>query len=87
MIELNQKYSTLGNDSRYYVVTGGRASGKSFSVNLMLVLLTYEANHTILFTRYTLMISALYVILDVDRLIRYHALNKYKAMQHFMGLI
>ena len=41
-------------DSRYYIVSGGRGSGKSFSVNALLVMLTYEAGHTILFTRYTL---------------------------------
>ena len=65
MIELNQKYSTLGNDSRYYVITGGRASGKSFSVNLMLVLLTYEANRTILFTRYKLTSAYVSIITEI----------------------
>ena len=55
MIEINKKYSTLSSsDARYFIVTGGRGSGKSFSINLLLVLLTYEAGHTILFTRYTL---------------------------------
>ena len=75
MIELNQKYSTLGNDSRYYVVTGGRASGKSFSVNLMLVLLTYEANHTILFTRYTL--TSAYVSIIPEFIEKIEMLNKF----------
>ena len=41
-------------DSRYFIVSGGRGSGKSFSVNALLVMLTYEQGHTILFTRYTL---------------------------------
>ena len=55
MIEINKKYSPIAeSDGRYFIVTGGRGSGKSFSVNLLLVLLTYEAGHTILFTRYTL---------------------------------
>ena len=55
MIEINKKYSPItSSDSRYFIVTGGRGSGKSFSVNLLLVLLTYEAGHTILFTRFTL---------------------------------
>lgn len=35
-------------------MSGGRGSGKSFSINALLALLTYEAGHTILFTRYTL---------------------------------
>ena len=54
MIQLNKKYKPLGNDSRYFVVTGGRGSGKSYSVNSLLVALTYERGHTILFTRYTM---------------------------------
>ena len=53
--KLNPKYTSLfKGDSRYYVVTGGRGSSKSFSVNAFLLLLTYESGHTILFTRYTL---------------------------------
>lgn len=55
MIEVHKKYrEILAQDSRYYIISGGRGSGKSFSVNALLVLLTYEAGHTILFTRYTL---------------------------------
>lgn len=41
-------------DSRYFIITGGRGSGKSFAINTMLLLLTQEQGHTILFTRYTL---------------------------------
>ena len=55
MIELNPKYKPLLADpSRYFVVTGGRGSGKSYSVNLMALLLTFEPNQNILFTRYTM---------------------------------
>lgn len=54
MITLNDKYSSLGSDSRYFIISGGRGSGKSFSVNSFLLLLTYEVGHVILFTRYTL---------------------------------
>ena len=55
MIEIDKKYEPItSSDSRYFIVTGGRGSGKSFSINLLLVLLTYEAGHTILFTRFTL---------------------------------
>ena len=55
MIELNPKYKPLGIDrSRYFVITGGRGSGKSYSVNALLVMLTYEVGHVILFTRYTM---------------------------------
>ena len=54
MIQINSKYKPLGNDTRYFVVTGGRGSGKSYSVNSLLVALTYESGHVILFTRYTM---------------------------------
>lgn len=54
MITINNKYSLLGSDSRYFVITGGRGSGKSYSLNSFLLLLTYEVGHVILFTRYTL---------------------------------
>lgn len=54
MIEINSKYNLLGSDSRYFVITGGRGSGKSYSLNSFLLLLTYEVGHVILFTRYTL---------------------------------
>ncbi len=55
MIDINPKYEPIKiSDSRYYIVTGGRGSGKSYSINLLLLLLTYEAGHTILFTRLTL---------------------------------
>jgi len=54
LITLNNKYNLLGSDSRYFVITGGRGSGKSYSLNSFLLLLTYEVGHVILFTRYTL---------------------------------
>ena len=53
-IVINPKYNLLGSDSRYFVITGGRGSGKSYSLNSFLLLLTYEVGHVILFTRYTL---------------------------------
>jgi len=55
MIELDKKYIPLFNDeTRYFIVTGGRGSGKSYGVNSFLLMLTYETGHVILFTRYTL---------------------------------
>jgi len=55
LLDLNKKYTPLFNsDSRYYVITGGRGSGKSFSVTMFLLMLTYEVGHVVLFTRYTL---------------------------------
>ena len=55
MFQINEKFKPLFlNDSRYFVLTGGRGSMKSFSVTTFLLLLTYENEQTILFTRYTL---------------------------------
>tara|TARA_R110002049_G_scaffold70001_9_gene181150 strand:+ start:3106 stop:4320 length:1215 start_codon:yes stop_codon:yes gene_type:complete len=55
MINLNPKYKPLLNsDSRYIITTGGRGSGKSFTINTMILLLTFEKGHNILFTRYTM---------------------------------
>lgn len=44
-------------EKRYYLITGGRGSGKSYSVALFLLNLTYEPDNIVLFTRWT-MISA-----------------------------
>ena len=63
MIELNSKYVPLfESDSRYFVITGGRGSGKSFALNSFLLLLTYEVGHVILFTRYTLVSAHISII-------------------------
>ena len=76
MIEINSKYSPIADsDGRYFIVTGGRGSGKSFSVNLLLVLLTYESGHTILFTRYTL--SSTYISIIPEFLEKIELLDKY----------
>ena len=62
-LDLNSKYQALFNsDSRYYVITGGRGSGKSFATNTFLVLLTYEKGHRILFTRYTMTSAGMSII-------------------------
>lgn len=62
-ISLNDKYRPIReSDSRYYVVTGGRASGKSYSICVNLLLLTYESDHVVLFTRYTLTSAEISII-------------------------
>ena len=63
MLILNNKYQPLFNsDGRYYVITGGRGSGKSYGVNVFLLMLTYESGHVILFTRYTLISAHISII-------------------------
>jgi len=54
-IDIHKKYQPLWtSDARFYVVTGGRGSGKSFAVSLWADTRTYEEGHTLLYTRYTL---------------------------------
>ena len=54
-INVHEKYIPLfQGGTRYYIVTGGRGSGKSFAVNLFLNSLTYDVGHKVLFTRYTM---------------------------------
>ena len=54
-MEISHKYEPLFyNTTRYFIITGGRGSSKSFSVNVFLALMTYEVGHRILFTRYTM---------------------------------
>jgi PBSX family phage terminase large subunit len=60
MLKIIDKYKPLfvnPPDTRYFLVTGGRGSSKSFSISLFLLNLTYESGHVILFTRWT-MVSA-----------------------------
>lgn len=63
MIEIKKKYEgILKNKTRYFVVTGGRGSGKSFAVNLLLAYLTFEKGQKVLFTRYTMTSAHLSII-------------------------
>lgn len=63
MITLNNKYKPLFvNDTRYYIITGGRGSAKSFGVGTFATLLSFEKNHKILFTRQTMTSAHLSII-------------------------
>ncbi len=78
-IQINSKYNLLGSDSRYFVITGGRGSGKSYSLNSFLLLLTYEPDHVILFTRYTLTSAHVSIIPEfIDKIETAKALEDFK---------
>ena len=63
MIILNPKYYPLvNNETRYYIVTGGRGSSKSFGVASYLCGLSFEPDHKILFTRQTMTSAHLSII-------------------------
>jgi phage terminase large subunit len=76
LIKVKKKYMPIvESDSRYFIVSGGRGSGKSFSVNALLVMLTYEQGHTILFTRYTLTSAYISIIPEfIDKLEQFGSL-------------
>tara|TARA_R110002073_G_scaffold116064_3_gene254309 strand:+ start:1157 stop:2377 length:1221 start_codon:yes stop_codon:yes gene_type:complete len=62
-ISINEKFEPLrSSNSRYFVLTGGRGSSKSFSVSVNLLRLSYEQGHTILFTRYTMVSAEISII-------------------------
>lgn len=62
-ININGKYESLWtSDVRYFILTGGRGSGKSFAADLFLSHLTFERDHRILFTRYTMSSAHLSII-------------------------
>jgi len=58
----SDKWNNLANDTRYFVITGGRGSGKSFEVGRFTNLLSFEAGHKILFTRQTMTSAHLSII-------------------------
>ena len=60
---LNKKYNPLfSSEARYFIVTGGRGSGKSFAVTVFLTLLTMTKGIRILFTRFTMTSAHLSII-------------------------
>jgi phage terminase large subunit len=63
-MKINEKYKPLwdDNESDYLLLTGGRASGKSFTVAAFLENLTFEKGHVILFSRFTMTSAHLSII-------------------------
>lgn len=79
MIEINKKYSTLfSGDTRYYIIIGGRGSGKSFAVSSFLSILSFEERQRILYTRQTMTSAHLSIIPEfTDKIERMHADDKF----------
>jgi len=66
-IRINKKYRPLWeSDASYFILTGGRGSGKSFAVSDFIENLTFEKGHTILFTRYTLTSAHISIIPEFE---------------------
>ncbi len=78
MITLNPKYSPLfSNDTRFFIITGGRGSAKSFAVGTFINLLSFEQGHTILFTRQTMTSAHLSIIPEFQEKIDMMEYNDY----------
>ena len=80
MIQLNRKYLPLiNNDTRYYVITGGRGSAKSFSASLLFTKLCIEESQKILFTRFTMVAAHLSIIPEfIEKIKLFNADNLFK---------
>ena len=62
-LKLKRKYHSISTTGkRYIILTGGRGSGKSFGVSTLLEDLTFQSDHTILFTRYTMTSAAISIV-------------------------
>jgi len=61
---INPKFNIFHNNTRYFLLTGGRGSGKSFAVALNTLILSFDnkCQHKILFTRYTLKSASISII-------------------------
>lgn len=76
MITLNEKYKPIfENDTRFFIITGGRGSSKSFGVGTFANLLSFEPSHTILFTRQTMTSAHLSIIPEFQEKIDLMELN------------
>jgi len=63
MLKLNSKYHPLfENNTRFFIVTGGRGSAKSFATTSFSALLSKEVGHKILYTRQTMSSAHLSII-------------------------
>ena len=75
ILKHSKKWEALGNDTRFFIITGGRGSGKSFEVGRFTNLLSFENNHKILFTRQTMTSAHLSIIPEFQEKIDLLKLN------------
>jgi phage terminase large subunit-like protein len=84
-IKLLDKYQPLFLEdpkTRYYLITGGRGSGKSWTLSMFLLNLTYEEGHVILFTRWTLTSAFISIIPEfIDKIELMNKLEDFEITQ------
>lgn len=76
-----KKWNALGKDTRFFIITGGRGSGKSFEVGRFTNLLSFDVNHKILFTRQTMTSAHLSIIPEFQEKIDLLDLNNFFEVQ------
>lgn len=71
-MKINPRFKAVATTKkRYSLITGGRGSAKSFTIATMLENLTWEKDHVILFTRYTMTAANISIIPEfVDKIDR-----------------
>jgi len=75
-------WNALGNDTRYFILTGGRGSGKSFEANRFCTLLTFQNNEKVLFTRKTMTSAHISIIPEFEQKIELLGLvNQFKVLK------
>jgi len=78
MIEKHKdKWNNLANSTRYFIVIGGRGSGKSFEVGRYLTFQSFEKGQKILFTRYVMTSAHISVIPEFKEKISLLGLDDY----------
>lgn len=70
-----EKWKHLTNDTRYFIITGGRGSGKSFEIGRFAVLLSHYPDERILYTRQTMTSAHLSVIPEIQEKINFMSLS------------
>lgn len=78
-IRINSKYAPLfsGVKTRYYIITGGRGSGKTFATSLFQVNDTFNDDYNILYTRYTLTSAEISIIPEYQDKINILGISQY----------
>ena len=84
MIQRQKKiWDKLGNKTRYFIITGGRGSGKSFEVGRFTSLLSFEIGHKILFTRQTMTSAHLSIIPEFqEKIERLNLEDRFNITKH-----
>ena len=85
-IKINEKFKPLveNKECRYFILTGGRGSSKSFTTTLINTTETFKPNNRTLFTRYTMASAHLSIIPEYLEKIELLNLDKYFLFLYFV---